>query len=80
MPHRTPKGSECRILAEAVLQWYSFYEVAPDDEASSTLVAAALEFFHDGYHTADDLAVRLIGTYVGIWSTKINAPTSAAIH
>lgn len=80
MPHRAPTGSEYRMLAEAVLQWYSFYEVPPDDKASSTLVSAALDFFHDGHHTADDLAVMLIGTYVGIWSTKINAPTSAAIH
>lgn len=80
MPHRAPMGSEYRMLAEVVLQWYSFYDVPPDDEASSALVAAALDFFHDGYHTAEDLAVMLIGTYVGIWSTKINAPSSAAIH
>lgn len=80
MPHRAPMGSDCRMLAEAVLQWYSFYDVPPDDQASSTLVGAALEFFHDGYHTTEDIAVMLIGTYIGIWSTKINAPTSAAIH
>ncbi|WP_246705533.1 hypothetical protein [Rhizobium sp. P40RR-XXII] len=80
MPRRAPTGSDCQMLAEAVLQWYHFYEVPPDDEASRALVGAALEFFHDGYHTTEDIAVMLIGTYIGIWPTKFNAPTSAAIH
>jgi len=80
MPHRAPTGNDWRMLAEAVVEWYSFYEVPPDDEASSALVGAALDFFRDGYQTTEDIAVMLIGTYIGIWSTKVNAPTSAAIH
>jgi hypothetical protein len=75
-----PRGSEFKMLSEAVQAWYRFYEVSPHARASQFLSKAAINLYNDGYKTADDIASVLIGTYVGIWSTKVNAPTSASIH
>jgi len=69
-----------RMLSQAVQAWYRFYEVVPDDQASHTLGAAAIQFFNDGHRSVDELTTLLIGTYVGRWATRVNAPTSAAIH
>lgn len=69
-----------RILAQAVQQWYVFYEVAPDQRASSVLSSAALHLFHDGYSTVEDIATALMGRYVGIWSTRVNARASESVH
>jgi hypothetical protein len=69
-----------RMLSEAVQAWYRFYEVDPDDQASHTLACAAIQFFNDGHRSLDDITTMLIGTYVGKWATRINAPTSAAVH
>jgi hypothetical protein len=41
---------------------------------------AALNLYRDGYRTIDDIATVLIGTYVGLSATRINAPTSEAVH
>jgi len=69
-----------RMMSEAVQAWYRYYEVDPDDQASQTLCAAAIALFNDGHRSLDDLSTMLIGTYVGRWSTRVNAPTSAAVH
>ena len=69
-----------RMLSEAVQAWYRYYEVDPEDRASHTLCTAAIDFFNEGYRSLDDLSTMLIGTYVGRWSTRVNAPTSAALH
>jgi hypothetical protein len=71
---------EFRLMSEAVQAWYRFYEVSPDDRASHVLCNAAIDLYNDGYRTVDDIATVLIGTYVGIWSTKINAATSTSVH
>lgn len=71
---------EFRLMSEAVQAWYRFYEVSPDDRASQVLCNAAIDLYNDGYRTVDDIATVLIGTYVGIWSTKINAATSTSVH
>lgn len=69
-----------RMLSEAVQAWYRYYEVEPDELASQTLSAAAIEFFKEGYRSLDHVTTMLIGTYVGKWSTRVNAPTSASLH
>jgi hypothetical protein len=74
------QDSEYRLTSEAVQRWYRFYEVLPDDRASRVLCAAAVDLYQHGYRTADEIATMLIGTYVGIWSTKVNAATSQSVH
>jgi hypothetical protein len=80
---RTTKASvrpEFGLLSEAVQRWYHFYEVTPDDRVSETLYTAAMTVFGEGYKTADDIATVLIGTYVGVLSTRVNAISSISIH
>jgi len=69
-----------RLMSEAVQAWYRFYAESPENHASQVLCNAAIDLYHDGYLTVDAIAASLIGTYVGICSTKVNAPTSASIH
>lgn len=71
---------EFRMLSEAVQAWYRYYELRPDEQASHVLCSAALEFFDEGYCTLDDVSTMLIGTYVGISATRVNAPTSKSVH
>ncbi|MCV9945139.1 hypothetical protein [Rhizobium sp. BT-175] len=68
------------VVSEAVRRWFEFYEVPVDERASDTLSSAAISFYGDGCQTVDDIATMLIGTYVGLWATRINAPTSDAVH
>jgi hypothetical protein len=69
-----------RMLSEAVHAWYEYYEIEPDEQASARLCEAALDLFNDGYRTVDTLTTMLIGTYVGRWATRVNAPTSSRVH
>jgi hypothetical protein len=78
--HEPPRDKDFRMLSEAVQAWYRYYEVAPDEQASHTLCSAAIDLFNEGYRTCDGIATMLIGTYVGRWSTRVNAPTSQSIH
>ncbi|RXT29893.1 hypothetical protein B5P46_02200 [Rhizobium leguminosarum] len=68
------------VVSEAVRRWFEFYEVPLDERASDALSSAAISLYGDGYQTVDDIATMLIGTYVGLWATRINAPTSKAVH
>lgn len=68
------------LISEAVQSWYSFYEVDPDDRASDVLRKAALELFAEGHCTSEDIATHLIGSYVGKWATRVNAPSSSSVH
>lgn len=68
------------MLSQAVQAWYRYYEVVPDDQASNTLGAAAIQFFNDGHRSLDEITTMLIVTYVGRWATRVNAPTSNAVH
>jgi hypothetical protein len=54
--------------------------VDPKDGLSDVLCQATIEFYQEGHRTSDDIATALIGTYVGIHATRVNAPTSAALH
>jgi hypothetical protein len=74
------KQPDFRAMSEAVQNWYRFYEVPPDEQSSQVLCTAAIELYNQGYRSAGDIATALIGTYIGIWSTKVNAPASSAIH
>jgi hypothetical protein len=68
------------IVSEAVRRWFEFYEITPDSKALNALCNAALNLYRDGYRTIGDIATVLIGTYVGLSATRINAPTSEAVH
>lgn len=69
-----------KMMSEAVQAWYRFYEVDPKHGLSEVLCQAAIDLYHDGHRTSDDIATALIGTYVGIQAMRVNAPTSAAVH
>jgi hypothetical protein len=68
------------VILLAVRRWSEFYEVPLDEGVSDTLCGAAIRFYGKGYRTADDLATMLIGNFVGLCPTRINALTSASIH
>lgn len=71
---------DIRTISDAVQTWYRYYEVSPDEKVSKTLCTAAIRFFNDGYQSSDDISTLLIGTYVGRWATRVNAPTSDSSH
>jgi len=71
---------DIQLISDAVQAWYRFYEISPDDTASETLCAAAIGLFNDGCRSSDDIATMLIGTFVGRWFTRANAPTSNSSH
>ncbi|TAX87418.1 hypothetical protein [Rhizobium leguminosarum] len=68
------------VVSQAVTAWFRFYELDPDEQSIEILARAAGELYVFGYHSADDLATSLIGTYIGRWSLMVNAPTSASVH
>ncbi len=68
------------IISKAVSQWYRHYNVTWDDEASSFLCDAAIKLYEEGSRSAEEMATVLIGTYVGLAATRVNAPTSDALH
>ncbi|KAA0690946.1 hypothetical protein DTW90_29055 [Neorhizobium sp. P12A] len=74
------KPPDFRAMSEAVQNWYHYYGVPPDEQSSQFLCTAVMNLYNEGYRSVDDLATALIGTYIGISSTKVNAPTSSAIH
>lgn len=80
MLDRAPSNADFRMMSLAVSQWFEYYEVKPDERASNLLCAKALDLFNEGYNSIDDISTMLIGTYVGLWATRVNAATSAACH
>jgi hypothetical protein len=67
-------------MSEAVQAWYRFYKIDPKEGLSDVLCRAAIDFYRDGHHTADDIATALIGAYVGVNATRVNAPSSTSVH
>ncbi|OCJ17254.1 hypothetical protein A6U87_20840 [Rhizobium sp. AC44/96] len=61
------------IISKAVQKWYRHYQVAWDDEASSFLCDAALKLYDNGFRSVEEVADRLIKTYVGVPDTRVNA-------
>lgn len=71
---------EAAVLAEAVQQWFEFYDVERTLHIDKLLCEAAMRIYQGGYHSVDEIATVLIATYVGILATKVNAPSSASVH
>jgi hypothetical protein len=71
---------ERQIISKAVAGWYRHYNVTWDDQASSFLCDAAIELFNGGCRSAEEMATVLIGTYVGLAATRVNAPSSDSVH
>jgi hypothetical protein len=69
-----------KVLATAVDQWFRYCEVDHDEHVWNVLRNAALDLYKDGYRSEGDLATLLIGTVVGMASTKSNASASATVH
>ncbi|NLS07955.1 hypothetical protein HGP14_32530 [Rhizobium sp. P32RR-XVIII] len=69
-----------KMLSRAVQRWHRDYEVKHDDHASHVVRHAVIALFNDGYRSEGDIATLLIGTYVGLSSTKVNALTSSSVH
>lgn len=69
-----------KTMSEAVQAWYRFYQIDSRRGLSDLLCQAAIDLYREGHRSSDDIATVLIGTYVGIDATRVNAPTSAAVH
>jgi hypothetical protein len=69
-----------KTMSEAVQAWYRFYQINPKNGLFYVLCQAAIDLYREGHHSSDDIATALIGGYVGIHATRVNAPTSAAVH
>lgn len=80
MIERQIPSDALQTLSDAVEQWFEFYEVSSDDKVSKTLCDAAVALYREGHRKVDDIATILIGTYIGPWSARVNAPTSGSIH
>ncbi|CCM78401.1 hypothetical protein [Rhizobium mesoamericanum] len=61
------------ILSRAVQQWYLYYDIDPDDQASTLLNRAAVELFDKGHRSVEGIATALIETYVGPWQGHFSA-------
>ncbi|MDR7141923.1 hypothetical protein J2X43_000114 [Rhizobium sp. BE258] len=68
------------MISKAVSAWYRHYDVNWDDHASSFLCDAAIELYASGCRSSEMLAATLISNYVGIAGTRVNAPSSGAVH
>ncbi len=68
------------VISKAVSEWYRHYNVTWDDHASSFLCDAAIELYDGGCRSVDEMAMMLIGTYVGLAATRVNAPSSGSVH
>ncbi|MGR8925311.1 hypothetical protein ACU8MB_16365 [Rhizobium leguminosarum] len=68
------------LMSKAVREWYRYYEVEWDDQASSLLCDAAIELYNEGCRSVEEMATVLIGTYVGLAATRVNAPSSSSVH
>ncbi|MBB3659999.1 hypothetical protein FHX15_005268 [Rhizobium sp. BK650] len=68
------------MMSTAVKEWYVYYNVGWDDQASSFLCDAAIELYNEGCRSAEDMAAILIRTYVGLAATRVNAPSSNSVH
>ncbi|MBY5801136.1 hypothetical protein [Rhizobium leguminosarum] len=68
------------LMSKAVRAWYRYYEVEWDDQASSFLCDAAIGLYDEGCRSVEEMATVLIGTYVGLAATRVNAPSSSSVH
>lgn len=68
------------ILSRAVRQWYRYYDVDPDEEASRLLNHAAIELFDQGHRSVEGIATVLIENYVGPWPSSENVVRSNLVQ
>jgi hypothetical protein len=74
------QDTDLLILSRAVRQWYEYYDVVPDEQASTLLNHAAVELFDQGHRSVEGIATVLIENYVGPWTMRTNAQTSNTIQ
>lgn len=77
---RSIRESDMEILSRSVQSWYKYFDVKPDAKASEVLCSAAIDLFHLGYITHDELVGGLISRYPGPAAILVNSPTSASTH
>ncbi len=68
------------ILSRAVREWYQYYDVDPDEQASKVLNDVAVELFDQGHRSVEGIATVLIENYVGPWSMKADIKASNTIQ
>ncbi|EPE94839.1 hypothetical protein [Rhizobium grahamii] len=68
------QDTDLLILSRAVQQWYRYYDVDPDEQASTFLNHAAIELFDQGHRSVEGIATMLIENYIGEWPMIMNAP------
>ncbi|MDM9649110.1 hypothetical protein [Rhizobium sp. S163] len=68
------------LISKAVSAWYRHYGVPWDDHASSFLCDVAIEMYANGCRSVEMLAAILIADYAGVAGTRVNAPSSDAVH
>ncbi|MBB3320428.1 hypothetical protein FHT77_006348 [Rhizobium sp. BK181] len=76
----TKARTDHRIMSQAVREWYQYYNVEWDDQASSFLCDAAIDLYDHGCRSVEDMAATLIETYVGLAGTRVNASSSVSVH
>lgn len=77
---RPIRDADFKILSRAVQAWYRHYGASVNDTRTQVLCSAAIDLYNDGHRTIEEIASRLIDTYNGPDTTRINAATSIAIH
>lgn len=80
MSSRSANEPNFRMLSQAVQRWYRHYGETPTDACSALLCMHAIRLYNEGVRSEELIASELIGTYVGLPATKINAPSSDAVH
>jgi hypothetical protein len=68
------------MMSWVVQSWYRFNKVDPTNKASTVLCFAAIELFNGGCRSSDDMATILIASYLCLAATRVNAPSSQAVH
>ncbi len=69
-----------KMLSSAVQRWYRHYSDEHDERTSDVLCQATIALFEQGHRSEDEIVTLLIGSYVGLDSTRVNAPTSSSVH
>ena len=80
MHYAVRRGRDICMLSRAVQAWFRHYGATVGDESTQVLCSAAVDLYNNGHKTAEEIASVLIDAYRGLEATRINAPTSAAIH
>ncbi|OWW04701.1 hypothetical protein ATY81_01610 [Rhizobium sp. R72] len=70
------QDTDLLILSRAVQHWYLYYDIDPDDQASTLLNRAAIELFDQGHRSVEGIATMLIENFVGPWPVTMNAQMS----